>query len=133
MCKKSEAHEGLALMFQRDGVPPLIAMDGAKEQTMGEFRRKAKEAGARVKQTEPHLPWQNAAELEIRELKKEAGRDIVRTSSPRNLWDHCLELRSFIRSNTAQDKYDLHGQVPETVMSGQTADISPFAEFAWYD
>jgi hypothetical protein len=34
---KSEAHLGLLLMFQRDGVLPLIIMDGSKEQTMGQF------------------------------------------------------------------------------------------------
>jgi hypothetical protein len=37
MKKKSDAHEGLTLLVQRDGVPPVIIMDGAKEQTMGEF------------------------------------------------------------------------------------------------
>ena len=29
--KKSEAHEGLSLLFQRDGVPPKLILDGAKE------------------------------------------------------------------------------------------------------
>jgi hypothetical protein len=36
---KSEAHLGLLLMFQHDGVP---IMDGSKEQTMGQFRVKAR-------------------------------------------------------------------------------------------
>ncbi|KAI2507367.1 hypothetical protein MHU86_7087 [Fragilaria crotonensis] len=40
MSKKSLAHEGLSLLFQRDGVPNTIIMDGAREQTMGLFRRK---------------------------------------------------------------------------------------------
>jgi hypothetical protein len=39
---KSEAHEGLSLLAQRDGVPPTCVMDGSKEQTMGDFRRKAR-------------------------------------------------------------------------------------------
>jgi hypothetical protein len=37
MRSKAEAHEGLTMMFQRDGVPLSIIMDGSKEQTMGEF------------------------------------------------------------------------------------------------
>ena len=37
MRSKSEAHEGLSLLAQRDGVPPTIIIDGSKEQTMGEF------------------------------------------------------------------------------------------------
>ena len=58
---------------------------------------------------------------------------MTKARSPRNLWDHCLELKGFIRSHTALDQYELEGQVPETIVSGQTADISQFAEFGWYD
>ena len=42
-------------------------------------------------------------------------------------------MESYIRSHTALDQYELQGQVPETLISGQTADISPFVEFEWYD
>ena len=38
MKEKSEAHETLSLVFQRDGVPPKMIMDGAKEQVQGQFR-----------------------------------------------------------------------------------------------
>ena len=51
MRTKAEAHEGLTMMFQRDGVPLSIIMDGSKEQTMGDFRKKARAAGCRIKQT----------------------------------------------------------------------------------
>ena len=85
-----------------------------------------------IKQTEPHSPWQNAAELTIRELKKGAGRKAMKAGSPKKLWDHALQLESYIRSNTAISHPELDGQVPETIMSGQTADISPFAAFRWY-
>jgi hypothetical protein len=43
-----------------------------------------------------------------------------------------LELEAYIRSNTALDSFELQGQVPETILSGQTADISPFVEHGWY-
>ena len=49
MKKKSDAHEGLSAMAHGDGVPPLIVMDGAKEQTMGKFRCKARQMGIHVK------------------------------------------------------------------------------------
>ena len=45
MAKKSNAHDGLSLLFARDGVPNCLIIDNAKEQTLGEFRRKAREAG----------------------------------------------------------------------------------------
>ena len=133
MRKKSDAHEALSLLAQRDGVPSSIIMDGAREQTMAEFRRKAKEMGCHIKVTEPYSPWQNAAEGAIRELKKGAGRKMTKSQAPPKLWDHCLELEAYLRSHTALDGYELDGQVPETMVSGQTADISPFAEHGWYD
>ena len=54
MRRKANAHEGLSLMAQRDGVPIAIIMDGSKEQTLGKFRTKCKEMGCHIKQTEPH-------------------------------------------------------------------------------
>ena len=36
---KSEAHEGLSLFFQWDGVPPAVICDNAKEMILGEFNR----------------------------------------------------------------------------------------------
>jgi hypothetical protein len=38
-----------------------------------------------------------------------------------------------IWSHTALDLFELQGQVPETIVSGQTADISPFIEYLWFD
>lgn len=34
---------------------------------------------------------------------------------------------------TAHDIYCLDGQVPETLVSSETTDISPFASFKWYE
>ena len=58
---------------------------------------------------------------------------MVRSRSPKKLWDHCLEREAYIRSLTAHDIYRLNGQVPETVVSGDTADISQFALFGWFE
>jgi hypothetical protein len=49
--KESEAHEALSLLFHRDGVPNVMAMDGAKAQVEGEFRSKLSDAGCHIKQT----------------------------------------------------------------------------------
>jgi hypothetical protein len=133
MQRKSCAHEALSLLFQRDGVPSTMVMDGSKEQLQGEFRRKCREANCHVKQTEPYSPWQNAAEGAIREVKRGAGRKMLSSKAPKVLWDHCLELEGLIRSHTASEHFELNGQVPESVISGQPADISPFIEYAWYD
>ncbi len=41
---KGEAHKALSLMFQHEGVPLSIVMDGSKEQMMGKFCRKLVDA-----------------------------------------------------------------------------------------
>ena len=41
---KSQAHEALSVFLTNEGVPPVMVMDGSKEQLLGEFRRKLKEA-----------------------------------------------------------------------------------------
>ena len=64
MKRKGDAHEALSLLFHRDGVPPAMVMDGSKEQTLGDFRRKLKEADCHLRQTKPYSPWMNAAESE---------------------------------------------------------------------
>ena len=133
MKKESQAHETLSILLQDTGVPHEMVMDGGLAQFKGEFRRKLQEVDCKVRRTEPHTPWSNAAELAIREGKKHAGRIMVRQRVPRKLWDHCLELVGYIRSCTALDTFELDGQVPETIVSGQTADISPFVEHAFYD
>jgi hypothetical protein len=36
---KSDAHDLLLLLFQRDGVPPKMIMDGSNKQTLGRFKK----------------------------------------------------------------------------------------------
>ncbi len=40
MKTKGEVHETLSLMFQHEGVPPLMVMVSSKEQTLGKFHQK---------------------------------------------------------------------------------------------
>jgi hypothetical protein len=70
---KSDAHNLLSLLFQRNGVPPKMIMDDSKEQTLGRFKKKCQDADCCIKQTEPYSLWQNAAESAIRGLKKATG------------------------------------------------------------
>eukprot|EP00804_Cyclotella_cryptica_P020326 CCRYP_014066-RA/>CCRYP_014066-RA protein AED:0.16 eAED:0.16 QI:0/0/0/1/1/1/3/0/747 len=110
-----------------------MIVDGAKEMRLGEFARKCKEASCLLQSTEPYSPWSNSAEREIRELKKGAARKLTRSGAPRRLWCFALEYEAYVRSHTAHDIYRLDGRVPETVVSGETADISPFCEFGFWD
>ena len=44
MKKKGYTHETPPLLFKRDGVPPKMIVGGAKEQILGKFNKKLKEA-----------------------------------------------------------------------------------------
>ena len=57
MKTKRDVHHSLSLLFLHEGVPKTLIMDGAREQVMGEFHRKARQADCQVKQTEPYSPW----------------------------------------------------------------------------
>ena len=131
--KEAEAHHTLSKFFKDIGVPDTMVMDGAKAQIHGNFRRKCTEADCRTKQTEPYTPFSNSAEGAIREVKKSSGRKMMESQCPKRLWDDCIELESFIKSHTAIDIWQLEGQVPQTRMTGQTADISQFFELGWYE
>ena len=58
---------------------------------------------------------------------------MLQSRSPKHLWDACLELEAYIRSNTAHDIYKLDGEVPKTVMSGELSDISQFFKLEWFE
>ena len=80
-----------------------------------------------MKPLEPYTPWSNAAEREVKELKKGAICLLLQSRAPKHLWDDCIELEVYIKSNTAHDIYKLDKEVPKTVMSGKI-DINHFCE-----
>ena len=57
---------------------------------------------------------------------------MLRTGSPKQLWDDCVEESAIELSHTAHLLLELDGEVPEMVMTGETADISAFADHSWY-
>ena len=96
MRQKGEAHETLPVLFARDGVPPKMICDNAKEQALGTFARKCREADCHLTTVEPYSPWSNPAEGTIREIKHGFSHQVIRTGSPKVLWDHCLELEALV-------------------------------------
>jgi hypothetical protein len=58
---------------------------------------------------------------------------MIKTGSSKCLWDHCLEFEAYVCSCTSNNIYMTAGQVPETIMTGDTANISHIAEFGRYD
>ena len=70
MAKKSEYHDTLSLVFKQDGVPTKMIVENSREQSLGEFERKCKEADCHLVNTEPFPHWSQLAEGCIRELKR---------------------------------------------------------------
>jgi hypothetical protein len=110
-----------------------MVFDGSKEQYKGDFKRKLCKTDCHARQTEPYSLWQQAAEGCIHELKQGVSHKMIKTGSPRVLWDHCIELEALIRSSTSNTVYMTNGKVPETIMTGSTTNISHICEFGWYD
>ena len=78
MTKKSDTPFALDSLFRHEGVPPKMIMDGSKEQNLGDFARKLRDAGFHRKQIEPHSHWMNLCEGEIRELKRGSTRKMLK-------------------------------------------------------
>ena len=93
MKPKSEAHEAQFLLLKWNRVPNAIICDNAKDMVLDEINRKFKEALCHLRWTEHFTPWSNAAEREIRELKKGSGRRLIKSGMPTRLWDDFLELK----------------------------------------
>ena len=68
----------------------------------------------------------------MKELKKGACHKLPRSRAPKHLWDNCLEMEAYIRFNNVHDIYKLDGEVPKTVMLGETSGISQFCELEWF-
>ena len=71
-------------------------------------------------------PWSNAAEREIKELKKGSTRRIIRFCTPKRLLHDCLELEPYIRSNTTHGINKLYEEVPKMIMSSETSALASF-------
>lgn len=133
MRSKGDAHEAVSLLFQQCGVPPVMITDCSKEQQVSsKFRRKCQEAQCRLKGLEPYTPQSNAAEKAIGESKKGTRRMLMASRAPKKLWDHAIELHCLLMSHTSNDIFILNGEVPETFMTGETADISQISEYEFY-
>ena len=68
-----------------------MIMGGSKEQNLGQFRKKYRDAVCHVGWTETLSPWSNSGEVLIKELKPTIDRDSYRRKYPKKSWDDYLE------------------------------------------
>ena len=96
-----------------------MVVDNLKEQTRSKFAKKCRKADYHLVTTKPYSPWMQTAEGSIEHTKFGSLRKMLKTGSPKPLWDHCIELKAQIRSHTALNIYGLEGEVLETLMTGK--------------
>lgn len=130
---ESEVHKTLDTLFKRVGFPRSLIPDNAKSLTEGEFKTKANKAQVPIHPIEAYTSNANIAEDGVREVKRWHRRTMAATNTPKVLWDLSLVYHALLRSHTALNIRELQGEVPDTIMTGNTSDISFLAEFGWYE
>ena len=86
--------------------------------------QKLKDVAWQLKQLKSCAPWSNTVEREIKEVKEGASHKLLWSRAPKHSQKNCIELKAYIRSNTAHDIHELDMEVHKTVISGETPDIS---------
>ena len=126
--------DSLQLLHERYGTPRVMRTDNATYFVgrNSDFSRKRRKSGTHLTSIEPHTQWHNLAEAAIRELERKYRQLKARTNSPKAVWDHLISYCSLILTHTARSYHRLEKQVPQTVMIGDTADISFLVEYDWY-
>ena len=119
-----QMHETLSKFPRKEDMPTNLIVDSAREQVGHKVRTTCSEANYGIRQLEFETPWANRAEMAIRELKRGVRRMMRSSLAPLQLWDYCAELYARIRSSTAHNNVRLNGKVPQTLVDGNTFDIS---------
>ena len=135
MDSKAKAGDALKIFCREFGVPDTLFSDGSKEQ-MGKntaFVNQVRKYNIKHHIIEPNLHNQNPAEGVIREIRRKWYRVMIRKQVPIRLWDYGIRWVSDIMSLTYTSAGDINGCVPLTRVTGETADISEYLDFGFYD
>jgi hypothetical protein len=135
MKSKAEANDGLLDFINNYGIPEWLIVDGAMEQGGGRntaWRGSLKTYHIKQTFTEPYSPWQNRAEGEIREMKRDIKKMMRHANSPKRLWNYLRDLIAKKRRVTASSIPSMQGRTPHEQVLGWTPDISTLIQYEWY-
>ena len=133
MESKVDAFLSLDGFIRTHGVMETLVVDNDPTMAFKEWKHTVREFRINQKNTEPYSPWQNKAELDVREVKRGIRRFKRRTNSPRRLWCFLGELVTALRGFTAYESSKLQGRCATEHALGVTPDISPWVQHSWYD
>jgi hypothetical protein len=122
MTVKNETVQSLDDFVQTHGIMDRLFTDGDPMMESSKAWKKAV-SGYKIHQkwTEPHSPWQNRAELDVREAKRGIRRFTKKSGSPRRLWcflaswcANCevslLMILHYFRDAVQQNRYSVTSQ-----------------------
>ena len=113
------------------GIPVQIHSDNAKMETVNkDWRKPIDTFSIYPTTTEPYTPWQNFAEREIQEIKKDINQVMDRKNIPDWLWDATGEYIAECWHHHARKK--LNWRTPLEAMTGDTPDLSHLLHFDYY-
>jgi hypothetical protein len=133
MESKADAHLSLTNFIKEDGIMENLVVDNDPTMAYKQWKQTVREFRINQTMTEPYSPWQNKAELDVRESKRAIRRFKRKSGSPRRLWCFLGEHVSTLRGLTAYDVPKLNGRCAAEHALGYTPDISPWIMHAWYD
>ncbi len=134
MEKKNESIHALDDFVKKVGIPETLLCDNdATMEGWSEWKKRIRKNSIDPKYTEPYSPFQNKAELDIRELKRMVRQFQDKTRSPRRLWNYLVNLCTRIPSFVAGSHPDLHGRSAFEQVHGWTPDISLYVMHGWYE
>ena len=132
-----DVHVGQTLqdLINEVGAPSKILMDGAQVQTGTHttFMKKCRKYNIPYHVSEPYRHNENPVEGNIRELKKRWYRIMVKRGVPPRLWDYGLTWVTETGNMTVNSSVTAKGLPPETLITGEVPEISPYLEFDFYD
>ena len=124
------------LNFVHDfGIPELLTFDGASAQVGKNtlFMRSLRKYECKYHVSSPRRPNENPAEAGIRETKKRWYRIMQKMKVPRRLWDFGIKWICETGNLIATSSKYSDGRTPIEIVTGDTPDISEYADFTFYD
>jgi len=140
MDSKGKSGDALKVFCRKFGIPEHLTFDGSREQCCKgtEFMKQVRDNNIDHHVTEPDLHQQNPAEGVIREVRRKWYRVMIRKRVPRRLWDYGMRWVTDVMNLTHTSARDIaagdfDGGIPLSRVTGETADISEYLDFGFYD
>jgi hypothetical protein len=130
--KKKKTKNGRSVNLVSMKETPLPAEDSLAgyERRPKHVVKFANAAGNKAKGNKPFEDWEDPIWILV-EIKVGICKAMQRRKSPKRTWCYCGEWVTASRL-TALNIPQLEGRVPEEAITGNTPDISPYAQFNWY-